>query len=210
MLKAAIAGKSFEDAGVPDTPDNRRVFAGIAAEIAQAPPGTSSRSRSIGHRGAVVIAARPARGRGRSCGAVTWRRPGPPADHVALAVASPEVEQLAAKIQHGLAADPEAAIPALAESARAAKAVLADWPQLGVIKACFEAGPGGCEFCNEYGFEHVTEAEEVPEWVTAAEAAWRRPARSWTRSSWHCRPSGRLRGRPWLSRDLVNEDVAAS
>lgn len=85
-------------------------------------------------------------------------------------MASPEVEQLAAKIQHGLAADPEAAIPALAESARAAKAVLADWPQLGVIKACYEAGPGGCEFCNEYGFEHVTEAEEVPEWVTAAEA----------------------------------------
>lgn len=40
MLRAAIAGKSFEDAGVPDTPDNRRDYADIAREIAQAPPGT--------------------------------------------------------------------------------------------------------------------------------------------------------------------------
>lgn len=40
ILQAAALGRDFGAAGVPDTQANRDLFAQIAIEIAQAPPGT--------------------------------------------------------------------------------------------------------------------------------------------------------------------------
>lgn len=39
ILRAIMAGKGFEDAGVPDTPHNRQVWDSMKRDVENVPPG---------------------------------------------------------------------------------------------------------------------------------------------------------------------------